>query len=125
MAKPRRGDRGGQLALPFPEAASPRAQPRVDAGPLVALHGAVRLLLGVAEGRVVPSDEALDAVRHSLDVLAAHRPRGRLGHVVRRYRAKPLTDVCWGELVDELAFVLSLAPDGPPDPVPTRLRRTR
>lgn len=76
MARRRRRDRGGQLALPFPEPALPRAHPRFDAGPLVALHGAVRLLLGVAEGRVTPSAEALDAVGHSLPTSSPPTNRG-------------------------------------------------
>jgi hypothetical protein len=116
----RRRGQGAQLTLPFPESA-PSRPPRPDrAGDLVALRGAVRLLLDVAEGRVMPSTGAREAVRRSLDVLAGHQPRGRLGHVVRRYRATPPTETDWTELVDELAFVLSLVPGGPLESAPNR-----
>lgn len=120
MPKRRRRAPDGQLALPFESSPAP-VPASVEAGALVALHGAVRLLLDVAEGRVVPATGTVTAVQRALDVLAAHQPRGRLGHVVRRYRSTPLTATSWPELVDELAFVLSLASgEAPPEPAPTR-----
>ncbi len=116
---------GSQLELPFAQLERSELPPAVDADSLVALHSAVRLVLNVAEKRVAPSAEALHAVRASLGVLAAHQAGGRLGHVVRRYRAQPAAAIRWAELVDELAFVLSLAPtDGatPTTPTPGGLR---
>ncbi|MDP9387044.1 MAG: hypothetical protein M3Q48_03760 [Actinomycetota bacterium] len=120
MPQHHRHRRDPQLELPFPEPERKRLH-AVDANSLVALHSAVRLVLDVAEGRVGPSAVALDGLHASLSVLAAHDPGGRLGHVVRRYRAQPATAARWAELVDELAFVLSLrAQDGVPQTTPTR-----
>lgn len=109
---PRHLPRERQLELPFAEPEQKERRTRVDAESLVALHSAVRLVLDVAEGRVAPSAVALDALDASLIVLAAQDPRGRFGHVVRRYRAQPATAASWTEMVDELAFVLSLTPIG-------------
>lgn len=110
MPTRRRGLPDPQLELPFAEPNATERPTAVDADSLVALHSAVQLVLKVAERRVAPSAQALHAVRASLGVLAAHQPGGRLGHVVRRYRAQPAAAMRWAELVDELAFVLSLAP---------------
>lgn len=105
---PRRRPRDRQLELPFAEREQEELRTSVDADALVALHSAIRLVFDVAEGRVAPSAVALDALDASLSVLAAHDPGGRLGHVVRRYRNQPATAAGWPEMVDELAFVLSL-----------------
>lgn len=105
---PRRRPRDRQLELPFAQREQEELRTSVNADALVALHSAVRLVFDVAEGRVAPSAVARDALHASLSVLAAHDPGGRLGHVVRRYRDQPATAAGWPEMVDELAFVLSL-----------------
>lgn len=110
MSTRRHRPREPQLELPFAEPEPKELPSLVDAGSLVALHSAVRLVLAVAEGQVAPSAVALQGLDASLSVLAEHDPGGRLGHVVRRYRAQPATAARWRELVDELAFVLTLTP---------------
>ena len=111
----------GQLTLPFPEPERPEPDLDLHTDGLVALNDAVRLILSVAEGRVAASEETTARLRGSLAVLAAHNPGGRLGHVVRRYAAQPPTDAQWDELVEELAFVLSLGPGShAPQPAPTQ-----
>ena len=110
MSTRRHRAREPQLELPFAEPEPKKLPSLVDADSLVALHSAVRLVLAVAEGQVAPSAVALEGLEASLSVLAEHDPGGRLGHVVRRYRARPATAARWRELVDELAFVLTLTP---------------
>jgi hypothetical protein len=96
------------LGLCIPTAATTQPDLDVRAEGLVALNGAVRLVLGIAEGRVAPSPEILERLPQSLGVLAAHDAGGRLGHVVRHYLHRPIDASRWTELVDDLAFVLSL-----------------
>ncbi|MDP9402658.1 MAG: hypothetical protein M3P85_04850 [Actinomycetota bacterium] len=120
MPTRRRRHRDAQLELAFPEPERRTLGTVADAESLVALHTAVRLVLDVAEGRVAPSADALEGVHASLGVIAVHGPGGRLGHVVRRYHRQPAAAIGWAELVDELAFVLSLTPEeGAPQPTPT------
>lgn len=121
MPNRRRGALDAQMELSFPDQEETSPATVAQVGSLVDLHCAVRLLVDVAEGRVARSAVALDGVRASLGVVAAHAPRGRLGHVVRRYLAHPAKGFCWDELADELAFVLSLTPDEETVP-PTRIQ---
>lgn len=103
--------RAVQLRLALDADLSARLEARV--GRLEAVRVAVGVVLGVAEGSSSPC-EAGPALAAALAVLADAGVGGRLGYVVRRYRACPrAVDEDWDELVDELVFALSLfPPDG-------------
>ena len=100
-----------ELALfPIGEPEAPRLE--VCTETLIALNSATRLVLAAAEGRLVLSDRTEHTLTEALAILSDHSPGGRLGHVVRRYLAAPWTPRSGTELVEELAFVLSLASKG-------------
>lgn len=99
---------GDQLEL-FTMADREPCQPNLRAEELVALDGAARFLVGIAEGRVAMSPENANGLHEALAVVATRDPGGRLGHVVRRFLAQPPNPSRWAELVEELAFVLRLA----------------
>jgi hypothetical protein len=109
----RRAQLGGeQLALPLAVEDGPA---RLAAGVqgLVALSGALHNLLAIADGQAPAGPESLAEISRSLDVLASFDLGGRLGHVVRRFRAAPPGAAGWAELTTELAFAVSLYPGGP------------
>lgn len=104
------------VQLRFALDADPSARLEARVGRLQAVRDAAGVVLGVAERSSSPC-EAGPALAAALAVLADAGVGGRLGYVVRRYRAcPPASNGHWDELVDELVFALSLfPPDGRPD----------
>ena len=103
-----------QLTLPFP-ATEPGERLAATSDALVALNRALRFLLDVADRNAKPSPTTARQLQESLDTLAPFNLGGRLGHVVRRFRAQAPTDQDWAELASELAFAVNLY-QGEPSP---------
>jgi hypothetical protein len=98
--------RAEQLALPL--AHQPGERPDTDAQRLARLADALRLLLAIADGELLPSSASLRLAHDALDVVVTFGPGGRLGHVVRRFSQHPPAVGCWSELATELEFAANL-----------------
>jgi hypothetical protein len=103
-----------QLTLPFPTT-EPAERLAATSDALVALNRALRFLLDVADRNANPGPATASQLQESLDTLAPFNLGGRLGHVVRRFRAQPPTNQDWAELASELAFAVNLC-KGEPTP---------
>ena len=74
---------------------------------LLAIQGACRFLLDIAERRVALDDETIDTLRNALNTLDAAGPLpGRLGYLTRQLNVGPRRP--YNDVVDDVAFAVHL-----------------